>query len=78
MRKESMGDTGLEHNAELPEKQTVAHQSGAESGAVLFPRSAPLPWELTEIVAKWSRLPTAVQAAIVTIFRASCELTGKM
>jgi len=64
-----MGDTGLEHNADSPGKHAVATQGGAESGAVLTSGSAPLPSELTEIIAKWSRIPTLVQAAILAIIR---------
>jgi hypothetical protein len=70
-----MGDTGLEHNAKTPEKPIDASQggaeSGAESGAVLPSGLLSLPAALTEIIAGWSRLPAAVQEAILAIIRAS-------
>jgi len=68
---DSMGDTGLEHIQESSEKQAVAARCGAESGAVLPLGSARLPLELAEIIAKWSRLPAALQAAILAIVRVS-------
>jgi hypothetical protein len=37
----------------------------------LPPARGQLPSELKEIIAGWSRLPVAVQGAILTIFRAS-------
>jgi hypothetical protein len=65
-----MGDTGLEHIQESSEKQAVAPQGGAESGAVLPPGWAALPLELTEVITNWSRLPTALKAVILAIIRA--------
>jgi hypothetical protein len=67
-----LGDTGLEHNVESTEKQTVPSQGGAESGAVLPPGSAALTSELMEIIAKWWRLPAEMQRAILEIIRISC------
>jgi hypothetical protein len=64
-----MGDTGLEHNAESPEKHALRPEGGTESGAVSTSASAALDLELTEIIAGWSRLPTAVKMAIVTFVR---------
>jgi hypothetical protein len=66
-----MGDTGLEHIQESFEKQAVTPRCGAESGAVLPLGPMALTLELAEINAKWSRLPAALQAAILAIVRAS-------
>jgi hypothetical protein len=66
-----MGDTGLEHIQESSEKQAVVAQGGAESGAVFPCCAASLPTALKEIIAKWSRLPAAIQTAIIAIIRAS-------
>jgi len=65
-----MGDTGLEFIQKSPEKQGVISTGGAESGAFLPSEPAQLPSELTEIIGGWSRLPPAVQAAILAIIRA--------
>jgi hypothetical protein len=67
-----MGDTGLEFIQKSPEKQMVAYQGGAESGAVLPSGPASLSPALTEIITEWSRLPAAVQAGILAIVRGSC------
>ena len=66
-----MGDTGLEHIQESSKKQAVVAQGGAESGAVLPLGSGQLSLELTEIIGKWSRLPSAVQTAILAIIEVS-------
>lgn len=66
-----MGDTKLEHIQKSPENPVTAFQGAAESGAVLPSDPAQLPAELMEIIAGWSRLPGAVQAAILAIIRAS-------
>jgi hypothetical protein len=66
-----MGDTGLEHIQESPEKPGIASHGAAESGAVLPCERAELPAELTEIIARWSRLHAAVQAAMLAFIRAS-------
>jgi hypothetical protein len=68
---ESMGDTGLEHIAKSPQEQQVTPQGGAESGAVVSPGSTLLSPALTEVMARWSRVPDPIQAAILTIVRAS-------
>jgi hypothetical protein len=59
----------LEYNTESAEKPTDASHGGAESGAFSTSGSGGLPSELTEIIAKWSRLPTEVQAVIIAIAR---------
>jgi len=66
-----MGDTGFEHNAKTPENPIDTSQGGAESGAVLPSDLLSLPPALTEIIAGWSRLPGAVQKAVLAIIRAS-------
>jgi hypothetical protein len=66
-----LGVIGLEHIQKSQEKQRIASISGAESGAVLPSGPASLPPSLTESIAKWSRLPTAEQAGILAIVRAS-------
>jgi hypothetical protein len=66
-----MGDTGPEHIQKSPEKQRLTTASGAESGAFLPSGAASLPPELEEIIAGWSRLPAAVQTAMLAIVRAS-------
>ncbi|MDP9175328.1 MAG: hypothetical protein M3O30_15915 [Planctomycetota bacterium] len=71
MLQAEMGDTALEHIQKSPENQRVTVASGAESGAFLPSGPVPLPPDLTEVIAKWSRLSPAVQAAILTILRAS-------
>ncbi|MGD0462085.1 MAG: hypothetical protein ABSB74_06325 [Tepidisphaeraceae bacterium] len=66
-----MGDTGFEHNSKTPEKPIDASQGGAESGAVLPSGQRSLAPALMEIIAGWSQLPAAVQAAILAIVRNS-------
>jgi hypothetical protein len=61
---ESMGDTGPEHIQKSPEKQKATSAGGAESGAVL-------PSALIEIIEGWSRVPAALQGAILAIVRSS-------
>jgi hypothetical protein len=65
-----VGDTGLEHIEKTPGKQAIPSLGGAESGAVLTSGPSPLPSELTEIIAGWSRLPNAVRAGIVAMVKA--------
>jgi hypothetical protein len=67
---ESMGDTGPEHIQKSPEKQPVTIATGAESGANLPFVLASLPPAWTEIIVGWSRVPVAVQDAILAIIRA--------
>jgi hypothetical protein len=68
-----MGDKGFEDNAKTPGKPLRTGQGGAESGAVLHSGSASMHPALTEIIARWSRVPAAVQAGILAIIRNSHE-----
>jgi len=66
-----MGGTGLEHIQKSPEKQPSQSPSGAESGAILPSEPVQLSPALTEIIVGWSHIPSAVQAGILAIVRAS-------
>ena len=66
-----MGDKGPEHIQKSSEKQATSSPGGAEAGAVLPSGPGSLPPALTEIVSGWSRLPAALQAAMLAIVRTS-------
>ena len=69
MRELSVGDTGLEHTVNSPQKTALSEKGAAESGAVGV-RNEPIDSDLELIIEVWPTLSEASKAEVITIFKA--------
>jgi hypothetical protein len=72
-----VGDTGLEHRAEMPTNPQVSETGGAESGAnrpVSGPDADP---DLAAVISAWPGLPQALKAGIVAMVKTAGETAAR-
>ena len=72
-----MGDTGLEHSANTPEKTSVSNSGGAECGAVADQIDQIAP-DLQLIIDAWPILPDLVKAGILAMVKAASGDRGEV